>query len=63
MRLIQANSIQHIEYSPLTLSEQVLERCAIAREKLELGDYDAGCAALQPWWTSGGMAAAPWPQQ
>jgi signal transduction histidine kinase/CheY-like chemotaxis protein/predicted negative regulator of RcsB-dependent stress response len=50
MRLIEANSIQQIEYAPLTPSEQVLERCAIAREKLELGDYDAGCNALRPWW-------------
>jgi signal transduction histidine kinase/ActR/RegA family two-component response regulator len=38
-------------------SEQVLACCAIAREKLELGDYDAGCAALQAWWTLG-----TWPQ-
>ena len=58
MRLIQANAIQHVEYSPLTQSEQVLERCILAREKLELGDYDAGCAALQPWWTIG-----EWPKQ
>jgi signal transduction histidine kinase/FixJ family two-component response regulator len=58
MRLIQANSILHVGYSPQTPSEQVLERCTIAREKLELGDYDAGCAALQPWWTIG-----EWPKQ
>jgi len=50
MRLIEANSIQQIEYAPLTPSEQVLASCAIAREKLELGDYDAGCNALRPWW-------------
>jgi signal transduction histidine kinase/ActR/RegA family two-component response regulator len=37
----------------LTTSEQVLACCAIAREKLELGDYDAGCDALQPWWVLG----------
>jgi hypothetical protein len=34
-------------------SEQVLARCDVAREKLELGDYDAGCTVLQPWWTLG----------
>ena len=50
MRLIEAKSIQQIEYAPLTPSEQVLAGCAIAREKLELGDYDAGCNALRPWW-------------
>jgi signal transduction histidine kinase/FixJ family two-component response regulator len=58
MRLIQAKSTQNIDYSPLTLSEQAQASCIIAREKLELGDYDAGCAALQPWWTIG-----EWPKQ
>jgi signal transduction histidine kinase/FixJ family two-component response regulator len=58
MRLIQAKSTQQSEYAPLTLSDQVQARCAIAREKLEIGDYDAGCAALQPWWTIG-----EWPRQ
>jgi signal transduction histidine kinase/ActR/RegA family two-component response regulator len=37
----------------LTTSEQVLACCTIAREKLEAGDYDSGCAALNPWWTLG----------
>src|SRR6185436_7925418 len=42
----------------LSQSEQVRACCLIAREKLETGDYDAGCAALQPWWTIG-----DWPKQ
>src|SRR4030095_15179268 len=58
MRLIQAKSTQHTEYLPLTSSEQVQASCIIAREKLEIGDYDAGCAALQRWWTIG-----EWPNQ
>jgi signal transduction histidine kinase/FixJ family two-component response regulator len=58
MRLIQAKSTQDIEYSPLTLSEQAQASCTIAREKLEVGDYDAGCAALRPWWRIG-----EWPKQ
>lgn len=58
MRLIQANSIQRVEYPPATVSEQVLNCCALAREKLELGDYDAGCSALHPWWKIG-----EWPTQ
>jgi signal transduction histidine kinase/ActR/RegA family two-component response regulator len=41
-----------------TLSEQVLACCSIAREKLDLGDYSSGCAALQSWWTLG-----EWPKQ
>ena len=58
MRLIQANSIRHVKDTPGTLTEQVLESCRVAYEKFELGDYDAGCAALQPWWTMG-----EWPKQ
>ena len=58
MRLIQAKSTRQIEYAPLTPSEEVHAFCTIAREKLEMGDYEAGCAALQPWWTIG-----EWPRQ
>jgi signal transduction histidine kinase/ActR/RegA family two-component response regulator/predicted negative regulator of RcsB-dependent stress response len=43
---------------PLSQTERVLDCCAIAREKLEVGDYDAGCAALAPWWRIG-----EWPNQ
>ena len=43
----------HLETSPLTQSEQVIACCAIAREELEAGDYDSGCAALEHWWTLG----------
>jgi len=39
--------------SPLSANEQVKACCTIAREKLEAGDYDEGCAALQRWWTVG----------
>src|ERR1700720_893889 len=54
MQLVaKANSIRNIETSSLTLSEEVQACCTIARERLEAGDYDAGCAALQPWWTLG----------
>ena len=49
--------MKHIQPPLLSASEQVLARCAIAREKLEAGDYDAGCLVLQPWWDLG-----EWPQ-
>ncbi|HEY6806647.1 MAG TPA: ATP-binding protein [Pyrinomonadaceae bacterium] len=42
----------------LTASEEVSACCAIAREKLESGDYEAGCASLQRWWVLG-----EWPKQ
>src|ERR1043165_518695 len=37
----------------VSASEQVVACCTIAREQLERGDYDAGCDALQRWWTLG----------
>jgi len=37
----------------LTESERVIGSCVIAHEKLEIGDYDAGCAVLSPWWSVG----------
>ncbi len=59
MKLVtKAKSIRSIETSPLTFSEQVQACCTIAREKLEAGDYDAGCAALRSWWKIG-----EWPRQ
>ena len=45
--------ITNIGSSPLSRSEQVQACCTIAREKLELGDYEAGCTALRPWWRLG----------
>jgi signal transduction histidine kinase/ActR/RegA family two-component response regulator len=39
--------------SPLSESERVQACCTIAREKLEIGDYAAGVAALDPWWSLG----------
>ncbi len=58
MRLIPANPAQPVELSESSASDQVLKGCNLAHEKLELGDYDAACAALQPWWTIG-----EWPKQ
>ncbi|HEX6045763.1 MAG TPA: tetratricopeptide repeat protein, partial [Pyrinomonadaceae bacterium] len=37
----------------LTENERVEVCCEIAREKLEVGDYDGGIATLQPWWEIG----------
>jgi hypothetical protein len=42
----------------LNETERVLAVCTIAREQIERGDYDAGCAVLAPWWKLG-----EWPTQ
>ncbi len=43
---------------PLNLNEQVQACCTIANERIEVGDYDGGCAALRAWWRLG-----QWPRQ
>src|SRR5258708_17959589 len=53
MRLVQEKPGYRTETFPLTISEQVQRACAVAREQLEVGDYDAACAALQQWWRVG----------
>ena len=53
MRLVQEKSTYRTETLPLSASEQVQASCMIAREQLEVGDYDAACAALQQWWRVG----------
>jgi len=58
MRLLKAHSHQQLDCLTLTPSEQVQACCVLVREKLEFGDYDAGCAALQQWWRVG-----EWPRQ
>lgn len=42
----------------LSESERVLGSCVLAREKLQAGDYDGGCAVLSAWWCVG-----EWPKQ
>ena len=42
----------------LSESERVEASCTIAREKLEIGDYDGGVAVLRRWWDVG-----QWPRQ
>src|SRR6202171_6373406 len=56
--MLDRTSLEHIHSSPLTVSEMVQACCTIAREQIEIGDYEAGCAALQRWWNTG-----EWPRQ
>src|SRR5258705_12441829 len=50
---VKTTLLKPLNAPSLTESEQVQACCSIARDKLEAGDYEAGCAALQPWWTLG----------
>jgi signal transduction histidine kinase/ActR/RegA family two-component response regulator len=56
--LKNSNWAEGIQPESLAESERVLACCIIAREKIEIGDYDAGCAVLAPWWKLG-----EWPNQ
>ncbi len=46
------------ELESLGESQRVLACCTIARDKIEIGDYDAGCSVLASWWKLG-----EWPNQ
>lgn len=37
----------------LTLTEHLQVCCAIVREQIDAGNYEAGCKLLQPWWSFG----------
>lgn len=44
---------ESVSVTALAESERVLACCTIAREKIEIGDYEAGCSLLSPWWKLG----------
>ena len=44
---------KHIPSLELTPNEQVQIYCAIAREQIDVGNYDAACLILQQWWEFG----------
>lgn len=39
--------------STLSPNEEVQVLCTIAREQIEIGNYEAGCVMLRNWWTPG----------
>lgn len=47
LRLSQIGSLD------LTLSEQVQIYCAISRDQIDAGNYEAACKILGPWWSFG----------
>src|SRR5215213_641048 len=44
---------QQLFTSTLSPKEEVQVLCAVAREEIEIGNYDAGCVILRNWWTPG----------
>jgi DNA-binding winged helix-turn-helix (wHTH) protein/Tfp pilus assembly protein PilF len=50
--LVEALSPQ-IASLELTQSEQLQVLCAIARDQVDVGNYEAGYKILQPWWSFG----------
>jgi TolB-like protein len=52
-RLISGFAVRHTPALNLTPDEEVQVFCTIAREQIEVGNYEAGCLVLQRWWTLG----------
>lgn len=44
---------QQIASLELTQSEQLQVLCAIVRDQIDVGNYEAGSKVLQPWWSFG----------
>ena len=44
---------QQLFTSTLSPKEEAQVLCAVAREQIEIGNYDAGCVILRNWWTPG----------
>jgi len=42
-----------LESASLALAEEVQVFCTIAREQIDVGNYDAACVMLERWWTIG----------
>ena len=57
-RMHKSINWEPIHQESLDECERVFACCAIAREKIEVGDYDSGCTILAPWWRLG-----EWPNQ
>jgi TolB-like protein/Tfp pilus assembly protein PilF len=46
----EANYIASLDLTP---DEEAQVFCTVAREQIEVGNYEAGCLVLQRWWTVG----------
>lgn len=45
--------LKQLSFVSLTPNEEVQILCTVAREQLEVGNYNAGCHLLGKWWTPG----------
>jgi signal transduction histidine kinase/ActR/RegA family two-component response regulator len=50
---INVKPFERIQSAALRESEAVFASCTIAREKIQIGDYDGGCSVLRQWWKVG----------
>ncbi len=50
---LQHTSLPQLFTRKLTPNEEVQIFCTIAREQIEVGNYEAGCLMLQRWWLPG----------
>jgi hypothetical protein len=50
---INVKPFELIQSAALRESEEVLASCTIAREKIQIGDYDGGCSVMRQWWKVG----------
>lgn len=49
----EAKLAQQFQTSQLTTAEEIQIYCAVAREQIDGGNYEAACAVLQRWWKFG----------
>jgi len=52
MAFSEPNFPKELQPSP-TQNEEIQIHCAIAREQIEVGNFEAGYAVLKPWWSIG----------
>ncbi len=49
----EAKLARQFQSSSPTRAEEIQIHCAVAREQIDSGNYEAACAMLQRWWTFG----------
>jgi hypothetical protein len=52
MEAVESLSSQIASFE-LTQSEQLQVLCTIVRDQIDVGNYEAGCKILRPWWSFG----------